>query len=569
METHLRSEPDIEADDKPEIGNGISGDGGCRLFPVHLVFYQETISYREFTSLDCVCYRITSRPDASWEPVPFFQRLDREFVLRSLFHERCGHLSASPGDGLPTLYGGDERCNFGLVFSVLLRIRDVDWWKDVLTIRLFVGDDEVVDIDCTFVRLMREGLRFFGELRRTQPHSVPKVREDGIGVPSSAAAAVPNEDLGGSGISGQQSAVPGGVVPGHIPRGPGDFFHHLPENLMPGGGGFFEIDDGRKLSGEMEERLAKFAVKRVAASDFGPLEPPSKIRGREVRPRRGEFFRDDESVPEPVPVRSRTDRWFGNDNAIRVSSVQEVLGVRRFAVIWYSESRAAGVDVDTGRMDDGEAAVVSFQNLRRWETAVTRACSRVSEELTKVVSRFGGLVQRFHVNIDSALRGRDLVQLLWLSRDAWLVSATGSGCIIKALSHDLHRRRLDGGVNAGWRAGWADVIWYARGRVASGIPIKLLRVGPHGLWRSYFLGDRGVEGGTIERGVAAATLAVAENGSEDLRLTGWELDTEVCVLYAFHDRSLLWSLPGGFCVAFRLSVDDAVAQTIREKFKMR
>ncbi|ACE95434.1 M93 protein [Murid betaherpesvirus 1] len=513
METHLRFEQAASEDDRD------------RLVPVHVVFAEDALSYREFEGLHTLCFKIISRPDARWEHIPYFERLDREFVLKSLFHDKCRHLSASPGDGPWTLHGGgDENCRYGLAFSVVLHLRDVEWWKDVIKFRLFIGDDETVDIDCTFVRLLREGLRFFGEVRRTrQPRSGPR----------SASSRLLHHHHPHHHRAGAAGDDDGDV----------DDDEGLPEGLLGAaadGPGFFDLGDNRKMSEEMEDRLARFALKRVSAADFGPLEPPSKVRGREIKARRGEFFRDGDAPAAPDPVRSRSDRWFGCDNAIRISYAQEVTGSRRFAVIWYSESIGSTVDVDVGRADDGEAAVTSFEHTRRWETAVTRVYGATSRQLAAAVTRVGGLAQRFYVNLYAGLRAGDLVELLLLSRDAWLVNGTGGGCIIKALSSDLHRRRRSGDLVDGCRVGWADVIWYAQARVASGIPIKLMRVGGDGLWRSFL--DSG-------------------------KLTDWELNTDVCVLYAFEDRSLFWVLPGGFCAAFQLQVDHGDVQTIREKFE--
>lgn len=245
---------------------------------------------------------------------------------------------------------------------------------------------------------------------------------------------------------------------------------------------------------------------------------------------------------EPVvvsePQRTRTDRWFSSDNVVRISTVQEVLGVRRFVVVWYSESCGVDVSVAAAKLDDSEAAVVSFEHTRRWENTVTRIYADVSRELFRTVNLEPELPQRFYVNLCSRLDHRRVVDLLWLSRDVWLVNATGSGCIIKALSSNLHHRRRDDGCG-GWRICWADVIWYAQGRVASGVPVKLMRVGSDGLWRSYF---------------------------EDNTLTDWELNPEICVIYAFDGGVVFWVLPGGFCVSFELRVGDGDVETIREKF---
>lgn len=493
METHLRFEPDIK------------GDIRKRGFPIHIIFNQDTLSYDEFKSLQTLSFRIISRPDSQWETVPFIERIDREFVLRSLLYEKCKHLSADPGDMTPVLHGGDDKCMFGLVFSVILDI-DNDWYKDVLKFRLNMGAGEMIDIDFTFVRVIRDGLRFFNTVRETHPRDVQKRKNQPHSTFSKSAE--------------------------------GDDFE-LPEGVIPAGPGFFELNEHRKMSNDMEERLSRFAVKRVSVSDFGPLEPPSKIRGKEVKSKKKEFFTDSDNVVVPTPVRSRSDRWFSGNNAIRVSHVQEIVGFRRFAAIWYSESCGTDVDIDVTTLDDAEAVLTSFQYTRRWETAVTRAYANTVQELTEAVSRFGALTQRFYVNLWCNISGRDLLDLICLSRDAWLVNGTGIGCIIKAVSSDLYQRRQNNDNN-GWRVGWADVIWHAQGRVTSGIPVKLTSVGCDGLWRSFF------ESGTV---------------------TDWELNPEVCVLYAFPDKSLTWVLPGGFCVSFQLRINDADVKIIREKFK--
>nr|WEG68815.1 DNA packaging tegument protein UL17 [Mastomys natalensis cytomegalovirus 1]WEG68951.1 DNA packaging tegument protein UL17 [Mastomys natalensis cytomegalovirus 1]WEG71179.1 DNA packaging tegument protein UL17 [Mastomys natalensis cytomegalovirus 1] len=493
METHLRFEPDIR------------GDCHDYAFPVHVIFTHNTFSYDEFRFLHSVSFKVISRPNAQWKSVGFFEKIDREFLIKSILYERCKHLSADPGETPLTLYGGDERCTYGLVFSIVLDLKENDWYKDVIRFRLLVGDDKVVDMDCTVVKLIREGLRFYNEIKRLHPREPCRSRDGGQRRDKSSA----EEDL------------------------------DLPEGILSDESGFFDLGDRRKMSTEMEERLARFTVKRTSASDFGPLEPPSKVRGREIKNKRGEFFTDSDIVSEPVPVRSRTDKWFSGDNSIRVSRVQEVIGPRCFVVVWYSESYGLNVEIDTGRLDDSEAAVTSFQYTRLWEAAVTRVYNTAVREMVSIVSRIGSLSQRFYVNLCCDLRGKNLAELFWLSRDAWIVNATVDGCIIKAVSADLHQRRRNDDCN-GWRVGWADVIWPARGRVASGIPVKLMRVGGDGLWRSYF-----------------------DNGA----LTDWELNPEVCILYAFEDKTLLWALPGGFCVSFTLRADDADIKIIREKFE--
>nr|WEG69779.1 DNA packaging tegument protein UL17 [Mastomys natalensis cytomegalovirus 3]WEG69919.1 DNA packaging tegument protein UL17 [Mastomys natalensis cytomegalovirus 3]WEG70059.1 DNA packaging tegument protein UL17 [Mastomys natalensis cytomegalovirus 3]WEG70199.1 DNA packaging tegument protein UL17 [Mastomys natalensis cytomegalovirus 3]WEG70339.1 DNA packaging tegument protein UL17 [Mastomys natalensis cytomegalovirus 3] len=500
METHLRFEPDVSKDES-------------RMCPVHILFTQDTLTYKEFKSLRCISFKIISKHDARWNNVSYFQKLDREFLIKSLFHERCGHFSADPGSSVPIIYGGDERCTHGIVFSIRLDLRDNEWWRHVVRFRMTMEDDEVINMDCTFVRLMREGLRFFGEVKRAQPRSVG--RRDVTKTVDADITEYGNVDT---------------ELDGEIPK----------DLIPPEGPGFFDLGESRKMSGDMEDRLSKFTIKRVSATDFGPLEPPSKIRGRETKVRRGEFFKDGDTVVVAEPVRSRSDRWFGGDNVVRVCRAQEVAGVRQLVLIWYSESYGTNIEVDTVNMNDGEAAVTSFEYTRRWERTVTRIYSRIAKQLVETVSRSGGLSQNFYVNLYSGISGVSLVELLRLSRDAWLVNSDGTGCIIKALSSDLHQRRRSDANNRGCRTGWADVIRISQGRVASGIPIKLMRVGGEGLWRSYFDTDK---------------------------LTDWELDPEVCVLYAFEDRSLCWAIPGGFCAVFDLNIEDADAKIIREKFE--
>lgn len=504
METHLRFEPD-------------DGDRGspsaARLVPVHVIFNQDTLSYGDFWALTSVTYRIVSPEGAGpWQRVPYVQRVDRDFFVGSLFHQKCGHLSADPGPGVPTFYGDErERCNFGLVFTMLVRIREGSWWHDLLRIRMLVRDEEVVEIDCTLARLLWEGFRFFDRVRRNRPVAVA--------VPAAVRPGIRDVAVGGGGERDEEE---------------------LPEDIAAQCGlDFFEVDDRRRMSEDMERRLARFTKKRVSAVDFGPLEPPSKVRGREIVNPRGEFFSDGEAVEVPPPVRSRTDRWFGTDNAVRVSRVQGVLGPRSFLVAWYSESVGADVEGESDGLDDGPAVVMSFQHIRRWDVTLTKLYNAVAAGLGEAVRRDGALEQRFRVDLCSDLHGRDLLELLGLSRDVWLVNVTGDSCIIKALSYDLRPRRRNYERSDG-RVGWADVIRYSSGKVDSGLAVRLVPAGPSGLWRSVY---------------------------DDDEPTGWETDPRDCVLYALTDGTLVWALPGGFSAVFRLTVDHADAQVIREKFE--
>ncbi|AAF99181.1 pR93 [rat cytomegalovirus strain Maastricht] len=506
METHLRFEPD-------------DGDRGspaaARLVPVHVVFNQDTLSYGDFRALSSVTYRVVSPEGAGpWRRVPYVQRVDRDFSVGSLFRRERARLSADPGPGVPAFYGDErERCNFGLVFTALVRVREGAWWHDLLRIRLLVRDEEVVEIDCTLARLLWEGFRFFERVRRNRPAAVGG-RPGGRG--------------GGAAIAAEAEAEAGRDE------------EELPEDVAAQCGlDFFELDDRRRMSEDMERRLARFAKKRVSAVDFGPLEPPSKVRGREIVNPRGEFFSDGEAVEVPPPVRSRTDRWFGSDNAVCVSRVQGVLGPRSFLVVWYSESAGADVEGESDGLDDGPAVVLCFQHVRRWDLTLTRVYNAAAAGLGEAVRRGGALAQRFRVDLCSDLRGRDLAELLGLSRDVWLVNATGDGCIIKALSHDLRPRRRDYERSDGL-LGWADVIRYSSGKVDGGLAVRLVPAGPSGLWRSVY---------------------------DDGEPTGWETDPRACVLYALIDGTLVWALPGGFSAVFALAVDHADAQVIREKFE--
>ncbi|AKB93287.1 B93 [Murid betaherpesvirus 8] len=498
METHLRFESDLSTFDvKQEI-------------PVHIIFTQETLSYEEFQLLKSISFKIISKETSQWRQIRYFERIDREFRIRSLMHEKSSYLSAAPGSSDVVIHGGDEKCRFGVVFSVFLCVSDVNWFKDVIKFMLCCMNDSVIEVDCTFVRMVKDGIRFFCELKRSRLKAA-----DGI----KGAA-----DEGGDRLD-EKGAL-------------SDVDPDIPVGVSLSNDDFFDLRGERKMSSDMEGRLSRFAIKRVSATDFGPLEPPSKIRGYESRQRRGRFLENGGPVVVSEPQRTRTDRWFSSDNVVRISHVQEVLGVRRFLVVWYSESCGVDVSVTATKLDDSEAAVVSFEHTRRWEKTITRIYADASRELIRTINLEPKLPQRFYVNLCSRLDHRRVVDLLWLSRDVWLVSATGSGCIIKALSSNLyHRRRNDD--CGGWRVCWADVIWYAQGRVVSGVPVKLMRVGGDGLWRSYF---------------------------NDNTLTDWELNPEICVIYAFGDGGVFWVLPGGFCVSFELRVDDGDVETVREKF---
>lgn len=193
--------------------------------------------------------------------------------------------------------------------------------------------------------------------------------------------------------------------------------------------------------------------------------------------------------------------------------------------------------------------MLSFERLRVWESTVTRVYRAAAHALADSVRCLGGrLPQKFHVEVCADLRGDDLLDLLGLSRDVWLLRASSDGCIIKAASSDLHRRRRNGDRPDRF-FGWADLIRYARGQVVCGLPVGLVRWGPGGLWRSFF-DDRGAGYDGV--------------GGE---FTGWEVDPEVCALYALRDGTLLWTLPGGFCVPFELRLDHADVQVLRERFE--
>ncbi|AAM00731.1 DNA packaging tegument protein UL17 [Panine betaherpesvirus 2] len=295
----------------------------------------------------------------------------------------------------------------------------------------------------------------------------------------------------------------------------------------------------------------------------GPLEPPSRIRGRELVQTRVDINPDlmyATSAQEPVEV-SRTDEWKGAG----VSRRREVWDVQRrvrFHVLWYVNSfwRTCGLTYD-----DNEADLYRALDAYRSRIAVEYVLIRaVRDEIRLVLQHRRALRQLFACHVVRKMSWIHVWELFRHALELWIDRADERSCIIKALTPRLGRparaptpERLDRDASAlkpyPWLAGrgslpeepervwYADVVRCVRAQVDLGVEVRVRRCRRTGLW-------------------------VARDRRGQLRR--WPSQAEVCVLYVTPELHFHWVLPGGFAVSSRLCLDGLGQRGLRERFQV-
>lgn len=506
METHLLSD--------------IAAEGCPGTIPLHLFLDQDSLSASEFRALCSL--RFLGVGERRWVDVPF-RKIDREFRLGSLLTEK----RRVYGDGRSVdcvTVGGGKVCRFGLVCSVDVPADRVSGGA-VLRLRTIFGETVTRsagfrDIDLLGVDVFRRRVRFSADADDAAADRRTGGGEEGRGVSSRRFASTDEDDVLATA-----------------------------ERAVADRGGFFEVETARKMSVELESYLSRFS-ESVVRTNSGPLEPPSRIRGKRIRERRGDLLVSPEAPLEDAAEsfrRTRSDRWFGDENEIHVTWVPDTRRERSVGVIWYSESCATSIS--TPRHPKVDAALLReavVGEMERVSDFLLSCCRIVSWEL-EASARNQGLRRRFACAIDEEVDQRLLVELLWISRSVWVSNVDGDSCIIKAMVRRSRREtrgvaRLVGACPSGADDEvWADVIDCHSGIVYAGREVSLRVDRVTGSLRSCF---------------------------RDGERTGWEADPRLCVFYLGSDLSAIWSIPGGFALAFRLKL-DGVDGLVLERFKER
>lgn len=320
------------------------------------------------------------------------------------------------------------------------------------------------------------------------------------------------------------------------------------ETVPPIESSFFNIKTSSVIPPNIESYLAKFMnCKTRSMSDTGPLEGPSKVRGRVLTERRGKAFE------EPVPgdakdetSESSVQKWFGGDNAVFISRISDLRRSKSLYTVWYSQSFWSSWDVPYRTIGEVTMRTALGRSFADFADCLSVLCRNVCACFENVVLTSRILSQKISCGVSANVDFRPIFDLMCVSKHVWVTHVSERSCIIKALIEQL--RDADAGRSAQYSGRgssaadcWADVIDCVRGKVYPGIDVKL--------------------------DVCARTGLLIPVG-KDGHPARWARDPRLCVLYVKKDLNALWCVPGGFGAEFSIRLDGVQLGVIRDRFKM-
>lgn len=549
METHLSSDIDFE-----------QRFSHAERLPVHLIVGDAALRYEDCVTVKRVYYKTLG--DTGWETARF-TIVENEFLAEEHVRNTPARLALRGGLPTPAKSSCRARIRFAVFVTVGILYQDGGVNStDVVRIRFVCDPRELTSsgLPSFYGRRFDEGARrtlmtnleprFDGSEKTVD---VDLLQRDLLESRTRYAPDPPSDELiedetspsnAGDTHPSMSHVVDGGACEGmESPVAPLE------------GCGFFDISTNRRMSAQMEAYLSRFlACANGNVKATGPLEVPSVVRGIVTTDRRGVF--SDELVagysgceakePERGPL-STTAKWFSDCNVFSVVPLEDLSRHRRVYVAWYACSFWTGWKLRR-RPPSPVSSIKGSLDLSfvAWSQCISSLCADVCNRLNAALACTGTLPQRFRCAISSQLDFRPILDLLCVSRDVWVNRADESGCIIKAIVERLRVTDAGKGVRYAGRGTqdadcWADVIDCVRGRVYSGIGVKLMLCPRTGLL-------------TVQR--------------RDGRPVSWVQDPRLCVLYARRDLSVLWCVPGGFAAEFAIRPHGGQLDIFRERFKM-
>lgn len=320
------------------------------------------------------------------------------------------------------------------------------------------------------------------------------------------------------------------------------------ETVSPVDSSFFNIKASSEIPPSIESYLAKFMnCKTRSMSDTGPLEGPSKVRGRVLTERRGKAFEEPvQSDAKDDTSESSVQKWFGYDNTVFISRIADIRRRKSLYTVWYSQSFWSSWNVPHRTIGDVTMRTALGRSFADFADCLSILCRNVCACFENVVLTSRILSQKISCGVSANVDFRPIFDLMCVSKHVWVTHVSERSCIIKALIEQL--RDADAGRSAQYSGRgssaadcWADVIDCVRGKVYPGIDVKLDVCARTGL-----------------------LIPVVKDGHP----ARWARDPRLCVLYVRKDLNALWCVPGGFGAEFAIRLDGVQLGVIRDRFKM-